>query len=226
MVFFWQEYWSGLPCPPPGYCPNPGLKPRKTGTFFIVDVKDAAHASAASGATKRLPRELHPASTPSSFENCELLFFILVYFDFPYRPIMRANQCEHIHIFPTFMSSVFCFYFPSTSYSLSLEDTFPVTPVTFHTLQISPVSPMPLNRYYFSSLAFPPCIHPQPSLRCGPATWLFLHPLLPCSHVFGVQPPEPSTLAVSSVCINLAFASTVHTISLLKVSTCDVLALS
>ena len=24
----WQEYWSGLPCPPPGDLPNPGI------TFF------------------------------------------------------------------------------------------------------------------------------------------------------------------------------------------------
>ena len=23
-----QEYWSGLPCPPPGYLPNPGMEPR------------------------------------------------------------------------------------------------------------------------------------------------------------------------------------------------------
>ena len=26
--FFKQEYWSGLPCPPPGDLPNPGIKPR------------------------------------------------------------------------------------------------------------------------------------------------------------------------------------------------------
>ena len=25
---FRQEYWSGLPCPPPGDLPNPGIKPR------------------------------------------------------------------------------------------------------------------------------------------------------------------------------------------------------
>ena len=25
--FSWQEYWSGLPCPPPGDLPNPGIKP-------------------------------------------------------------------------------------------------------------------------------------------------------------------------------------------------------
>ena len=25
-----QEYWSGLPCPPPGNLPNPGIKPRSS----------------------------------------------------------------------------------------------------------------------------------------------------------------------------------------------------
>ena len=28
MVFSKQEYWSGLPCPPPGDLPNPGTEPR------------------------------------------------------------------------------------------------------------------------------------------------------------------------------------------------------
>ena len=27
MGFSRQEYWSGLPCPPPGDLPNPGIKP-------------------------------------------------------------------------------------------------------------------------------------------------------------------------------------------------------
>ena len=26
MEFFRQEYWSGLPFPPPGHLPNPGIK--------------------------------------------------------------------------------------------------------------------------------------------------------------------------------------------------------
>ena len=26
MGFFRQDYWSGLPCPPPGYLPNPGIR--------------------------------------------------------------------------------------------------------------------------------------------------------------------------------------------------------
>ena len=28
MGFSKQEYWSGLPCPPPGDFPNPGIEPR------------------------------------------------------------------------------------------------------------------------------------------------------------------------------------------------------
>ena len=27
MGFSWQEYWSGLPCPPPGDLPDPGIEP-------------------------------------------------------------------------------------------------------------------------------------------------------------------------------------------------------
>jgi len=27
MGFFRQEYWSGLPCPPPGDLPHPGTEP-------------------------------------------------------------------------------------------------------------------------------------------------------------------------------------------------------
>ena len=27
MEFSRQEYWSGLPCPPPGDLPDPGIKP-------------------------------------------------------------------------------------------------------------------------------------------------------------------------------------------------------
>ena len=27
MEFSWQEYWSGLSCPPPGDLPDPGIEP-------------------------------------------------------------------------------------------------------------------------------------------------------------------------------------------------------
>ena len=42
MGFSRQEYWSGLPCPPPGDLPNPGIEPTSlispafTGRFFTT----------------------------------------------------------------------------------------------------------------------------------------------------------------------------------------------
>ena len=42
MEFSRQEYWSGLPCPPPGNLPNPGIKsmslasPALAGGFFTT----------------------------------------------------------------------------------------------------------------------------------------------------------------------------------------------
>jgi len=44
MVFSRQEYWSGLPCSPPGDLPDPGIKPASltspvlAGGFFTTSV--------------------------------------------------------------------------------------------------------------------------------------------------------------------------------------------
>ena len=40
MGFSRQEYWSGLPCPPPGDRPNPGIQPASpalAGGFFTTE---------------------------------------------------------------------------------------------------------------------------------------------------------------------------------------------
>ena len=40
MGFSRQEYWSGLPCPPPGNLPDPGIEPVSpalAGGFFITE---------------------------------------------------------------------------------------------------------------------------------------------------------------------------------------------
>ena len=43
MGFFWQEYWSGLPFPPQGDLPNPGIEPTSpvslalAGRFFTTE---------------------------------------------------------------------------------------------------------------------------------------------------------------------------------------------
>ena len=41
MGFFRQEYWSGIPFPPPGDLPNPGIKPATLalgGKFFTITI--------------------------------------------------------------------------------------------------------------------------------------------------------------------------------------------
>ena len=42
MGFSWQEYWTGLPCPPPGNLPDSGIEPWSVdpalaGGFFIAE---------------------------------------------------------------------------------------------------------------------------------------------------------------------------------------------
>ena len=38
MGFSRQEYWSGLPCPPPGDLPNPGIEPISFMSSVLADV--------------------------------------------------------------------------------------------------------------------------------------------------------------------------------------------
>ena len=46
-----QEYWSGLPCPPPGDLPDPGMEPVSlmspafAGVFFTTSATSEAHFS-------------------------------------------------------------------------------------------------------------------------------------------------------------------------------------
>ena len=52
MGFSRQEYWTGLPCPPPGDLPDPGLEsasvmsPALAGGFFTTNATWEAHSSA------------------------------------------------------------------------------------------------------------------------------------------------------------------------------------
>ena len=54
MELFRQEYWSGLPCPPPGDLPNPGIEPTSpvspvlAGGFFISVPPEKPHLSSLS----------------------------------------------------------------------------------------------------------------------------------------------------------------------------------
>ena len=48
MGFSRQEYWNGLPCPPPGDLPNPGIEPISlalAGRFFTTEPPGKLHVS-------------------------------------------------------------------------------------------------------------------------------------------------------------------------------------
>ena len=62
MGFSWQEYWSGLPCPPPGGLPNPGIK--------LVSLRVYLHWQVGS-----LP--LTPPGNSCLFRDCDLSFKVL-----------------------------------------------------------------------------------------------------------------------------------------------------
>ena len=69
-----QEYWSGLPCPPPGDLPVPGIEPAYlrspalAGGFFTTaaaaDAAAAAAKSLQSCPTLRDPRDGSPPGSP------------------------------------------------------------------------------------------------------------------------------------------------------------------
>jgi len=50
MGFSRQEYWSGLPCPPPGDLPHPGIEltslmsPALAGRFFTTSATNSQHS--------------------------------------------------------------------------------------------------------------------------------------------------------------------------------------
>jgi len=51
-----QEYWSGLPFPPPGDLPNPGIEPRSpawAGRFFTADPPGKPRIGVAEGEKKK-----------------------------------------------------------------------------------------------------------------------------------------------------------------------------
>ena len=72
MGFSRQEYWSGLLCPPPGYLPDPGIKPASfmspelAGRFFTTSTTWEAQLMLLSSVTQSCPTLCNPMnrSTP------------------------------------------------------------------------------------------------------------------------------------------------------------------
>jgi hypothetical protein len=55
MGFSRQEYWSGLPCPPPGDLPNPGIKLESLKSPVLAGGFLATRASLRAQLVKNLP---------------------------------------------------------------------------------------------------------------------------------------------------------------------------
>ena len=82
MGFSWQEYWSGLPCPPPGDLPNPGIEPTSlmspalAGGFFTTSTTWEALCVSAAAAAKSLqscltlrPHRRQPTRLPRPWDS-------------------------------------------------------------------------------------------------------------------------------------------------------------
>ena len=63
MGFFRQQYWSGLPCPPPGDLPDPGIEP---GSLMSPALAGRFFTSSATWAATRGPRPFHFLVQPQS----------------------------------------------------------------------------------------------------------------------------------------------------------------
>ena len=99
MGFSWQEYWSGLPCPPPGDLSDPRIKP--------LSLKSLAYAggffttSATYKARQRL--QIHLYSTTLTFP----FFYSLDLYSDPYCMILTFRLLPSWSVFPTIATIIF-----------------------------------------------------------------------------------------------------------------------
>ena len=83
MGFSRQEYWSGLPCPPPGNLPDPGIEPKSPALR-----------------TDSLPSE--PPGKPSFFLKVMIISFPSFFYDLGYKnrcawSNFSSQVCSHTH---------------------------------------------------------------------------------------------------------------------------------
>ena len=90
MRFSRQEYWSALPCPPPGDHPNPGIKPRSPASSALQAVSLALSPREAPY-IHPLPLEApsHPYPHPTSVVTKP-------WFEFSESPIWFTSSVVHV----------------------------------------------------------------------------------------------------------------------------------
>ena len=112
MEFSRQGYWSGLPCPPPGDLPNPGIEPASLTKLFPNSVKCCSILAQNLGAILY-----------SSFFKVQNLSISKASWVYTYTQIMTASHDLHYHhrgLKVTIILSVYCNSFLLASLLLTL----------------------------------------------------------------------------------------------------------
>ena len=92
MRFSRQEYWSGLPFPPPGDLPDPGIEPE---SFRSPALTEGFFTTSAPGKTK------HGIQISFQFFFCVIKYFILLnYCCYTKRLYSICSYCKILAIFP------------------------------------------------------------------------------------------------------------------------------
>ena len=109
MEFSRQEYWSGLPCPPSGDLPNPGIKPRSP-TLQVDSLPSAPPGKLKNIGVGSL--SLLPGIFPTQESNWGLLHCRQILYQLSYQRSPKSlSLLSHIQLFAT----------PWTVASLSME---------------------------------------------------------------------------------------------------------
>ena len=110
MGFCWQEYWSALPCPPPGNLPDPGIE--------TVSLKSLALAGSTTyEAHQRL--QIHLYSNTLTFP---FFYSLNLYLD-PYYMVLNFRLLPSWSVLPTMATIIFskCILFPCSKHSVFLH---------------------------------------------------------------------------------------------------------
>ena len=93
MGFSRQEYWSGLPCPPPGDLPDPGIESASSalaGGFFTIEPPGKPRLQVSEKEFSHLPVEFCPLLYP---ESCDFPSMNVAFLTSPWH--MRVTLLPH-----------------------------------------------------------------------------------------------------------------------------------
>ena len=181
-----QEYWSGLPCPPPGDLPNPGIKP--TSPALQVDSLPLSHQ----GSPRILEWVAYPltkgSSQPRNWIEPGLLHCRQILYQLSYRGSPNDNyQFLNIHFVPRPIPDILMLSlthvfttnwerrtFPSPSHLSLFQFVSPLSPfLLFSFPPVLSIPSFPLT-FFCSPFSLPSCFLPSffflPQLRL-PRLW-------------------------------------------------------